>query len=359
MDVMGTIEKIVAKTNKKTEELENELNDEFNKLDPSISEKDRKSMAFSRFRASYRKILSSKGEEVEIVFIGATNALDMVKKRRATAQAIVDKNPETAIKEGMVNKEGELLYYIPQDKFEKLQGWKIKQDYIQSEEGTLIDKTGIKWIGKVIPKEDFQKTAFGAVKFESGKIIPAIVSFRKENSKIPIPMFKWTKVDVFKKQTSSETLLLFNDSGTTEFKNETELKEDEILSLFETTFKKYNLVLGSYKEWCESHSNFNDFAIMKVVVNEILLPTGRLTNSMLRVDDDTMEFDDEEGNIIPPYACFLSEHIKIDFPEKAEIWMIGKPGTNDRGSTIAVSGIYSKEVYRNLSMSKEEKEQWE
>jgi len=343
------LEKICQKTGKTKEQLQNELEVVFKELPESMVEEARKKMAVNRIVAQYRKQLSSASETFEGVVIGAPEKMDMVARFREDALRIYKENPEDAIRKGIVDPAGNPLFYEPQDRFEKLLDWQRDIRYEQKPNGTLLWKDGTKWIGKKMPESDYQRLVFGAI-FKKEGTIPMVLRLRGDNCNKVIPRFVRMTFNGLKLRTTTPELYRINDAGQINFETVKEISEAELMTIFNTVFKNHLITADKFEEYYNQHTEATRFIIMKALVTEILPTQTSYGSQMVRIEDETMGFIDDNNEVIPPITCFIPESTPINFPEGSEVYVIGKPNITDRGRNIGVYGIYTPKIFRNTQV---------
>jgi hypothetical protein len=312
--------KICQKANKSEKEIENELNEEYNKLDTTIPEETRKRMSLMRLIASYRKIWSSSSEVFEGMFIGVTASFDFVAGKRKSAIDFYNENPDEAVKRGITDIDGNPLYFAVEQEITKMPEWAKQR------------------IGQKLPETDIQSIAYGFVNME-GSAIPVQLRIRGDNTKVKIPMFTPVKFNGLKLKSSTEKLYRINDSGELKIQ-ETGKKfgDEQIIKMLKEGFKEYFIKLSDIPEYCSKNTEFGRFAIFKVLVTDIV-PT-KLINQLIRIEDESLDILDQNGEPVPPVAAWVPEHILLNFPIKSEIFIVGQPNVNERGSSVNIYGIY-------------------
>lgn len=349
MNPQEIIQAIIKKTGKTQEQINEEIKKEYEIIKSiDLPEEEKKSMAVRRLIASYRKVMSSRAEVFEGVFIGGTGRMNMVARRRAEAIKLFNENKEKAISRGVTDEKGNPLFHENPAKFKELPKWAKEQRFEKSEKGMLEDKNGSKWIGKAMPEEDWSRTLFGAIK-KDDKYLKTQVRLRGENTEATVPFFALLKFNGFALQSSTEELTKINDSGELNVKVIKQLSDNESKSLLDGMFKGLSIKIKDIDEWVEAHQEFMDFAIFdNVTITEISPNKTQTGSQIIRIEDDTSEWFDKEGNVIPPVLCFVPPEVEIDFPEKAIVTVIGKPNVGEKGKRIGVLGIFTKTAFKNL-----------
>jgi len=307
------------------------------------SDEYKKEYAIRKLVASYRKVLASGAQTWKGVIIGATGRMNMVARRRRDAEKYFRENPEEAIKKGITDKDGNPLHYATPEELEKMPDWMAKR------------------IGTLLPKEDWQRTAFGVVKAKEEWRITQL-RLRGENTKVKIPMFTQLTFNALELQSSTEELAKLNDAGTLNFNVEKELSDKEVKNLLQTKFKDNVITISQFDEFCEKHQEWGRFAIIKAIITEINPQPTSMGSQMIRIEDSTMDFLDDKGDVVPPIVCFVDEEM-ITFPERSEVYIVGQPNVTDRGKNIGVFGIFVPKTFRNLvpnprSVSTNEETEW-
>jgi hypothetical protein len=328
------LQAISNKTGKTEEELKIELNKEFESLDKNIPEETRKAIATNRLTAMYRKELSSRGAIYEGIFIGANSPMDLIAAKRRAAMELFKKDRDSAIRQKITDVNGEPLFFATEKELEKMPEWAKKK------------------LGKPMPKNDIQRLVVGAVKVkqenETEEWIPMYFRVRGENTKVIIPTNIQVNFPALKLESSTSELVRFNDAGKLQINTiGEELNDEQIKGLYIKLFKNHIITLSQIDTFVQQHQEFERFAIIKALVTEIVPMMASTGSQIIRIEDETVEFVDAQGNIVPPMTCFVSDHIKIDFPERSEIYVVGQPNITDRGKNINVLGIYTPKIFRN------------
>jgi len=331
----NVIEMVMTKTGKQKEELHKELDEIFSSLDKSLPENVRKKFAINRFTATYRKILSSNAQIFEGVFIGGTGAFDLVAKRRREALELFKTNPEKAIKQGITDNNGVPLRWASEKDQKRMQKWQKDQ------------------LGKPLPEEDIQRTLIGVVKIEkesgSSKYIQMRFKARGRNTEVNPPTGIPVKYNGLMTKKSTEDLAYINDAGELKFTviGET-LKSEQMETLIKGAFKNQIINLSQFDTYCQQHQEWERMVAVKATVVEIVPRPMASGNQIIRIQDETMNFLDSEGNVIPAITCWVPEWIPINFPEGSEVWVIGQNNMSDKGKSISVYGIYVPDAFKNM-----------
>ncbi len=350
MKVSELIEVIAKKTGKTTKEIDAEMNVLFMSLDESIPEKERVLMARNKLQAQYRKQFASGAKEFTIIPIAVGNAIDMVAKARKEAIETAQKNPSLNISRNLIDEQGNPLYNTTQQKFQDMAERQVKQRFEQHPKGHLMDAKGNKYRGKAMPENDLNKMVIVAMDIGEG-FIPGILRVRgEENNAIPIPDdFAEYKIMAVDTKGDNSKIHKINDTKNLNFTpTGKKLTDTEIIEVLSKVFKNNWMNLGEMDTWCEEHPDFDRFAVMKVRVTEIVPTASKSGWQIIRVEDDTLGFEDEKGNIISPITVFLGPDKKIEFPESSEIYLIGQPSVNDRGKSIGGMGIYVPKAIKDI-----------
>lgn len=361
-DIEKSIKVISQKTGKNIEELMKEFEKEYQialGFDPTASEESKMKSGLQRFISSYRKALQSKSDVIEGVFIGYTTKRDMVNKQRTDAMTAYNANKQLAIekhyvKMGVIDDNGTMreivqpLYRTTQAEFEKLQDWQIKQKFVEDPNGYLI-KDKKKYSGKEIPLNEFRKTIYGIAKKKDGKdFLKMELQLRGDNTNIAIPLFTRVKFGGFVTQGSTPSLLKVNDINGFSITPETSVSDEEIKKILEIYYKDSMINLFGINTFLDKHEGeWSPLMAAKVIVTEIMPLNPKNKVQVIKVEDDTMPLQDNEGNPVPPITCFLAKEYKINFPEKAEVIIIGSPSRNEKGIVISVYGVYVPKAYKN------------
>lgn len=351
---MGLLEDISKKTGKPVEELQTELNKIYKEdsacIFPDVKELDEKQkeyikvMAVNRLKAFYRKELSTKSELIEnVIFIGASEGMDMISKKRKEAIECYNKNPQDAINKKIVKlEEGKIipLFYSPPEEVEKMVGT------------TAFMK---KRLGTPMPDTQLEKYAVGAIE-ANGQWKEIFFKVRGKNINVSIPTFSIVEFQGFKTKSQNDMIVKVNDAGSLNITIKRPLTEDEIKNLLTTALRAHNAKLADIPKYIGEHLGnggklaYGEYAIFKAVVTEIVpeqvTDTGRIIR-MIRIEDDSVSFTDSEGNVIPPITCFMPPHIPINFPEGSIIYAIGQPTVKERGNSISILGVYVPIYCRN------------
>lgn len=306
---------------------------EFDGKTPEETEAIKKEMATKRFITLYRKLLSSTVETFTGVFIGESGSMDMVAKRRKEAGELFKNDPQKAISKGITDSHGIPLYFATEEQQKTMPVWAKKR------------------VGKPLPETDIQKWTIGLVDIKE-KTIPMIFRIRGDNTKTVLPLFKQIKFNGVSLQSSTEELARINDAGSLNIRVEKSLSDIEIEAMFKKYFKNQIITLEQMEKFVQQHQEFNRFAIIKadiVSINPIPLANG---TTIVNISDNTLSFIDAKGNILRGVTCWVPEYINIDFPENAEIWIIGVPNVNERGKSINAMGIYTPTMFKNYVPTK-------
>lgn len=329
----SVIEMVMNKTGKQKEELHKELDEIYSGLDKSLPENVRKKFAINRFTAIYRKILGSDAQVFEGVFIGGTNAFDLVSKRRTEALELFKTNPEKAIREKITDSNGVPLRWAKKEDIAKMQKWQKDQ------------------LGKPLPEEDIQRTLIGVVKMgkeNESKYIQMRFRARGRNTEVNPPTGIPVKYNGLETKKSTEDLAYINDAGELRFTPiGEELKSEQMETLIKGAFKNQIINLSQYEAYCQQHQDWDRMVVIKATVVEIVPRPVASGNQIIRIQDETMQFLDSEGNVIPAMTCWVPELIPINFPEQSEIWVFGQNNMTDKGKSISVYGIYVPDAFKN------------
>jgi len=371
MDPKDLVSLISKKAGIPEKEIQAELDKHFETLDKEIPEADRIAMSVRKIRSYYRKELSSNAVEFTIRVLGSTGVIDMVKKRIKDAIELSKTNPSLASQRNVVDEMGKPLYNASQVKFEKMAAWQVEQQFVENDKGHLstfkiekgadgkstFSKTVMaKYVGKPLPETDLKRTIFITTK-KDGVDVPGTFFLRGKNTAVEVPKdFREYKVMGILQKSSSDTFVKINDSKKTVLEPVGEAPtEKELMTLFNVTLKAKKLDMCDFDEWCQQNqSDFNRFAIMNVIVTDIIPTTSDSGWQVVKVEDDTLELEDAEGNVIQPITTFMSPQMEIDFSERSEIVLIGQPGVNDKGKSISALGIYVPEMFRDVFDKKDE-----
>lgn len=355
MEVKDLLTIISKKTGKTEEVLKTELDKIFDDIDDSIKEDDRKIMATNKLRSSYRKQLASKGKQYKIIPIADANTFDMVGKARKQAIEEAAANPIIAEQQNLLNEKGDPLYNTTQQKFNDMTDWQMDQRFEQHEKGHLQDAAGKLYRGKKMPEHDYNKTVIVAVQTDKGWE-PCALRIRGNNTFVKLPTdFGVYTIVGYEPKSSEEGNRLLNDNRELKFKPTGEkLSEEKIISLLENEFSEHAMLLDDMIQWCQDNTDFNRFAIMKVMVSEIIPNDEGKSWQIIKVEDDSMGFEDENGDIVQPITVFLPGDKEITFPERSEVYLIGQPNVNDKGKSIGGMGFYVPAMYRDMIESQDE-----
>lgn len=349
MKVSELIEVISKKTGKTTQELDAEMNALFASMDVSIPESERVLMAKNKLQAQYRKQLAGGAKEFSVYAIAAGNTMDMVKNARRDALETAQKNPSLNKSQNLLDEQGNPLYNTTQKKFQDMAEWQVKQRFEEYSDGHLMDSNGKKYRGKPMPENDFNKMVILAVDTEKG-LIPGIFRVRGENTSVAIPDdFAEYKIMAVEGKGDNSKVIKLNDTKNLTFRaTGKKLTDAEVQQVLTQVFKENWMNLGDMDDWCANHSDFDRFAVMKVRVTEIVPTAGKSGWQIIRVEDDTLGFEDAKGNIVSPITVFLAPDKKIEFPEASEIYLIGQPSVNDKGKSISGMGIYVPKAIKDI-----------
>lgn len=359
MELKALIETISKKAGLTPEEVEKELTVHFETLDTTIPEDDRKMMSRRWLSAHFRKELSNNAKEHEIIVLGGTGVMDMVAKRRREATELVTNNPTLAEQKNVVDAEGKPLYNSTQPKFEKLAAWQVLQQFEENPKGHLtgfkvgadkkFTKETANYVGKSLPDKDLNRSIYIAHLTEKG-YVPGVLKLRGDITSIKLPTdFGVYKIMGILLDKSKEDFSFINGTSKLAFEKSKELPEKEIKELFEVTMASYTLDLDNMETWCEEHTDFDRFAIMKVFITDINPTPSAKGLRIMKVEDDSLGFEDADGNVIAPITVFIAPEQEIDFSEQNEIYLIGQPSVNDRGKAIGMLGYYIPKIYRELT----------
>lgn len=348
MEYAQIIQKIMEKTGKTQEQLQQEMTEIYKTLEKMpTTDEDKKIIAQRRLVSSYRKALSSRAEIFEGIFIRAMPAMNILAKRKADAVKMFKDNKEDCIAKGITDENGIPLFYEEPDRFKKMPEWARKQRYEELENGPLADDEGKTWIGKKMPEKEMHRTINGVVKVGE-QFLPLVFRTREANTGVKVPLFAQLKFNGLKLKNSTEELIRINDSGGLNITVIKQISDVETENLLKAKFPNNLLTLDKFEEYCSQHSEFDRFIITKVMVTEILPKKTSLGATMITVEDEKMEIIDDNNQIIPSIMCFIQNEDLLTFPEKAEVWIIGKPNITERGKNIEVHGIFTPAIYRNL-----------
>ena len=325
------LQKISEKTGKTIKQLTQEIQKEEAELEAfQLSEGAKKATAFNRIVASYRKDMYSNAKTYSGIFLGNMDPIDMVRRRRTEAKKLFNENPQEAVERGITDTEGTPLHYASPEQLERMPEWAKKR------------------IGKPLPETDWQKLCFGFIIKDDGKLKETIFRMRGDNANIPVPKFSVVKFNGVTLQSSTEVLERINDAGTTNFTIEKELEDDEVTGMFQKYLKHKIINIDQFEKYCQEHQEFERYIILKAIVTEINPQPLDNGTQIIRVEDETMGFLTEDDEVIQPIVCFLPPSMKINFPERVEVYIIGQPNINERGKSISVYGIYVPKLIRNL-----------
>lgn len=361
-DIGLAIKTISVKTGKTTEELMKQFETELqivSGFDPTASEENKMKSGLQRFISSYRKALQAKSELLEGVFIGYSAKRDMVGKLREEAMAAFNANKQLAIekhyvKMGVIEENGTMreivqpLYRSTQADFEKLQDWQIKQKFIEDDNGYLL-KAGKKYSGNIVPINEFRKSVYGIAKKVGTKdFVKMELQLRGDNTNVAIPLFTRIKFGGFVTQGSTTQLMKVNDVTGFSITPEVAIGDEEIKKIIDLYYKDSIINLMGIDNFLAKHNGeWSPIMAAKVTVTEIVPLNPKNKVQVIRIEDDTMPLQDAEGKPIPPITCFLAKDYKINFPEKAEVIIIGSPSKNEKGAIISIYGVYVPKAYRN------------
>lgn len=391
MEMKELLEKLTQRTGKSKDELNKELNttyDKFKNGNAQQPEKFRKTdeeikqMAIRNFHASYRKELTSRGTQFECTFFSCSavnrekGVGDMVAKRRREAFEYHHDHPEKALEKGIVKiapeevkdgdtviiRKGEVipLQYDTQEKFSDMQDWLIKANYEEDEKGILV-KNGVKYIGRPLPKTKFQRTVIGKGKKvgEPDSEYRAIsVILRDKNVDVFIPTFVPVICSLYIKKASTSSQYVCNDSGAFVPKiSGDELVEGQVLEDLTKLYGDNKLELKDFDEKVGARPNDWNFLVwVKATITNIVPTTGD-KSQQIEIEDDTMEMFDKEGNPIGPLTCWLADHIKLNAPERSEVYIIGNPKIKETEKAtyknISINGMFVPQIFRNTVSNKE------
>ena len=342
--VKETLEKISEKTGNSVEKLQGELTtilENFKKLAPSESEEQLKAMSINRLVSQYRKQMLSKGDKFEAFFIGMGNRFDMVKKKREAILSVANTNPEKALEDKMIDKDGNPLFWESAEKVAKMADWQKKN------------------LGTKMPETDFKRSLFGIINID-GKFVKLELRTRGNNSEVIPKMFTKVSFTGFKlDNASTDTKIVMNDSGVfNPIESEEKVDESALLKILGDVHKNESISLNQLDEFIDAHNGeYNPLMVAKVNVIEISAHTTKGGSNIINVSDDTVDLEDI-------FTCWLPEYIGLNFPETAEIFIIGTPKRGDNGISIGLSGVYVPKIFRvqediqNVDGSTEIKKSW-
>ena len=358
---------IIAKgTGKNVEDLKKEFDETLTKNKEAMKGWNEEAIigfTMNSFQAQYRKMLTSKGQLYEGVFIGSH-----MQRRTRNQKAYDDimdyykKKPDDAITKKMVkismDENGEQivkpLFFSSQDDFVKKQDWQIKNEFEESGEG-ILTKNGKTYIGKEITPDGKEKTVFGFIQTEDNKFVKMELKLRKKNVDVDIPLFTIVKFKGFKLQSSTDEYIKLNDSGEFAPIVVRELEDNEVETFLNNLYKERFYTLDQIEEVAKKVSEeFNGFGITKAMVMEIPPIVTKTGSGLINITDETMPLLDEEDNPIMPIPCWTPADMRINFPERVQIYVIGVPRLGDENKkSISVCGLYVPKIFRNSIPEKE------
>ncbi len=311
MDREKIVQQISSGTKKPIETINEEIDREIEELKNMPNPvPDAEASAIVRIKNSYRgQIMGIGGENVECIILGKTNPIDMVKGRRNLADIQYEQDPKKAIVDGYVDEEGNPIKYCDKDKIAGLSDFAKKQ------------------IGKKLSLKEMSMNLI-CVKKEGEVYRPFIINVK----------------DIITDETKKD--YIYNTQ------KEFPLNEPVIIRTNKTNDKGDGINRANYAVcdivktgtkitfdgWCELSScydkinlcDFNKIAIQKkkvfdytviadVIVGDI---AGNDNGFSFTIEDDTIEFVDDKGDVIPPILAYYN-NTDIDFSRNAEIRVIG------------------------------------
>ena len=303
-----------------------------------------KGIAISRIRTQYRKELAPNPNEKlveEAIIIGSNEKRDMEEQTRKLLLEEYRKNPTNAVTKGMVRiEDGKVvpLYWMDEEAIKKSPDWMTKR------------------LGKPMPEKNIARNVIGILN-EDSKWIEFALKLRDKVCDVIIPNFSVVTFKGIKTQNSTTERIQFVDSGKLSIEIKKKLSEKEIVDLFTNGLKNKNIELINLRTWIENVNNRGSYMIARVFITEIypdrVTSDGRPLQT-IRIEDASIGWKDEQGNVMQPITCFLPQHIQIDCPEGSEIFIIGVPKVKeDNAPTINVLGMYVFDYCRNTIPKRE------
>jgi len=321
---MLTKEKFYEIVNEKVtitkDEFEKIYNEKYNEVVSKGIEKSKRELyTVSMLRAYFKRQFSSPA----LKFIGYC-ARDMgvtdygAQKMYNDSMKLYDENPESAIKQGVVNDSGVPVYTRPD--------WKKGQviDVEQAKVRTLM------LYSKSNGDEDYKVT---------------FMNLRGKNLTKDVPLFKQIEFRANKSEKSDKTTYYLNDSVTTEFKIINDKEIDAVKFVGKYMADKC-CELKDLKDYHDKNAtDYNRFVCVKGTVARVNITADHISSNIIELDSEDLDLNLDEPNLV---TCWVPKSITIDFSELTpNVLIIGRTDVNKDGKlTINAQGVWCEDVWK-------------
>lgn len=311
MDKEKIVQQISSGTKKPVDDINAEIEKEIEELKKMPNPvPNPEATAIIRIKESYRgQIAGVGGTNVECIILGKGRIGDMDKTKRATAEQKYQEDKEKAVADGYVDKEGNPIEYCAKEDYDDLHEFRKKQ------------------IGKRLPLKNLSMNLF-CVKKEGEVYRPFIINVRDTITE------KTRKDYIYntQKEFPINEPVIIRVNNTKDKNDGINRANYAVCDIIKTAEKL------TFEQWCEVSScydkiNLCDFektSIAKnrvfdyVVIADVIVGdvAGNDTGFSFTIEDDTIEFVDEKGDVIAPIIAYYNEP-NVDFTRHAEIRIIG------------------------------------
>lgn len=296
-------------------EIENEFSsllEEEGTIHSDLSEDERKQRALSRLALSYKKMMRTPAVGFEGIIIGVSDSIDMVAKRRRTAEELFKNNPQEAVMKGITDEQGN-----PLDTTE-LWGEKRNPNF-----------------GKPLPKTNLMRNIYGvATKSSNENDTPKFFSLTIQGDKAgneKYPMFtpvRFMAIDKTKDDNKGKVYSL-NASSFTNFKVDSSIQLPPIETILQNSCSD---IFSKIEDLEEYHSltkdDYNRIVITEGSVSTLNLEPTAFGSRVMNIEDEELALENIDAK--SGVTCWLPLRENIDFAEGSKVLVVGRTNQGKR-----------------------------
>jgi len=260
---------------------------------PNLPQKAIEARARSMVYTSLKRQLQSPAVPFEGVFLGLADPFNVVAAMRRTSEEMWKKDPQTAVDGGYTDKEGVPLYRKGYNK------------------------------GSPLPAESWIRNGMGVgkpVKGESVQPFSITLSSARARTRVPQGLALQFRVNI----KGTEEAYTLNDSTTTEFKETTIPGLPSPTELLDSVCAHMKVNLDGLEEWhAKNQGKYTTVLVAEGDVVSIDLDVSDRSHRIV-IDDETLGFEDAEGNLQWGVTCWVPKTIPLDFGPGSRILVVGQ-----------------------------------
>jgi len=286
----------------------NEFKEEENKLHPTLSQSDKDKLALQKLATSYRRLLRSPAVSFEGMIIGASDVIDVIKRKRAEAIKMYKENPQHAIAQGITDENGNPL--------ETKQVWADGKPYAG--------------FGKPLEQESLLRNVYGIAGKKGSSPSFFIMTMNGNVAKTNIPLFTPIRFRAIDKGIDGAVLNLRASSFTT-FKEDLSIQLPPVKELIDKFCSGYEVKLSELDaNHKKNKDNNNRLAITIGDVTILNLEPTKMGSRIMVIDS--------EENITnldsPGVTCWVPKNIKLDFAEQSKVIVVGRTAQGKKKDVV-------------------------